>query len=366
MDFAFTDEQRALHDEMRALGAAVAGARPEDRLSELARGGALGLCIDTAFGGGGHDLQTTAYAYEALGAAVPDGGVLLAAGAHLFGVALVVQQVGTDDQKSRWLPQLASGERIATVAATEPESGSNIGAAKALVAPQDDGFVVNGDKCYVTNAAAAHQFLFVGRPSASARGLTTVLLSKGAGVVVGEPLPTLGLRSAGLAPVEFRDCPADADDVLGRPGAGMAVFQAAMTYERALVLAFRLGAMQRALDEAALFARKRRLADRPIADHQAVSHRLARMKLRLETARLLLYRTAWSLDQGERAHAEAALTKWHLADAALESAADALLLRGGAGFLEPAGLGAELADALGGSIHSGTQDVLPLIVARAL
>jgi alkylation response protein AidB-like acyl-CoA dehydrogenase len=90
------------------------------------------------------------------------------------------------------------------------------------------------------------------------------------------------------------------------------------------------------------------------------------MKLRLETARLLVYRTAWALDQGERAQADAALAKWHLAEAALHSATDALLLRGGAGFLESATLGAQLNDALGGSIHSGTQDVLPLIVARAL
>jgi alkylation response protein AidB-like acyl-CoA dehydrogenase len=172
----------------------------------------------------------------------------------------------------------------------------------------------------------------------------------------------VGLRSARLAPVAYDT---EADGVLGRAGAGMAVFQTAMSFERALVLAFRLGAMARGLDEAIAFARTRRLGDAPIAHHQAVSHRIARMKLRLESARLLVYRAAWLLDRGERdAHGEAALAKWHLADAAVESALDAIRLRGGAGYQTEAGLAVELDDAVGGTIHSGTADVLADIVAR--
>jgi len=146
----------------------------------------------------------------------------------------------------------------------------------------------------------------------------------------------------------------------------MAVFQLAMTYERALVLAFRLGAMGRTLDEAVRFVKQRKVGDKPIADHQAVTHRLARMKRRLECSRLLVYRAAWELDQGGRGHAEAALAKWQLADAALESALDGVQLRGGAGFLREAGLGDAVHDALGGAIHSGTQDVCASIVSRWL
>jgi alkylation response protein AidB-like acyl-CoA dehydrogenase len=139
-----------------------------------------------------------------------------------------------------------------------------------------------------------------------------------------------------------------------------------MTYERALVLAFRLGAMQRGLDEAVRFVRERRLGDQAIAEHQAVQHRIARMKRRLETSRLLVYRAAWLIDSGERATAEAALAKWHLAEAAMTSAFDALQLRGASGYLAASGLCAELDDTLGGSIHSGTEDVLASIVARCL
>jgi alkylation response protein AidB-like acyl-CoA dehydrogenase len=362
MDFAWTRDQEKLHRRMRELGAAVANTLPDRRMAALASGGALGLCIARDHGGGGQLLTTTALAYEGLGATLDDGGVLLAAGAHLFGVALTIQKVGTAEQKARWLADMATGACIGTVAATESGAGSDIAAVAATVTPAEFGYRVRGDKRYVTYADRAGLFLFVGH-AVGRRGLTTVIVeAEDAKLHIDAPLDTLGLRGARLAPVRFEGgC--DERHILGRVGGGMAVFQIAMTYERALVLAFRLGAMQRQLDEAIAFVRQRRLGDKPLADHQAVTHRIARMKQRLEAARLTTYRTAWLLDQGKRAQAEAALTKWHLAEAAVENALDAMRVRGGAAYLEGAGLGAELADTLGGNIHSGTPDVLANIVA---
>jgi alkylation response protein AidB-like acyl-CoA dehydrogenase len=367
MDFSWNDKQQQLHERMRVLGESVMAAPAPERLSLLAAQGVLGLSIDSAHGGGGWDSLTTAYAYEGLGATLADGGTLLAAGAHLFGVAMAIQAVGSPTQRDRWLPALAAGRCISTVAATEQQSGSNMGAIEAVVEPEGDGMVARGDKCFVTNAPAADLFLFVGRHGATGRGLTVALIEATApGVQVGEPLQTAGLKSAQLAPVVFSGCQLSDDAILGRPGAGMAVFQIAMNFERALVLAFRLGVMQRDLDQAVAFTRTRTLDGKPIARHQAVLHRLARMKLRLETARLCVYRAAWALDQSHRAHTEAALAKWHLADAALESALDAMALRGGAGYLDEAGFCATIDDALGATIHSGTQDVCATIIGRSL
>jgi len=367
MDFSWTDPQRELYERMARLGEPIMSLPPADRLGKLAEHGVLGLSIDADHGGGGWDLVSTAYAYEGLGAVVSDGGALLAAGAHLFGVAMVIQAVGTPAQKEQWLPALAAGQQVGTVAATESASGSNMGAIAGVVEPAGEGLVARGDKCFVTNAPGADLFLFVGRHGSSGRGLTVALVPAATpGVTVGKPLATAGLKSARLAPVTFADCPVSAAAVLGKPGAGMAVFQIAMSFERALVLAFRLGAMQRALDEGVTFARGRTLDGTPIAKHDAVLHRLARMKLRLETARLIVYRAAWALQQNHRAHTAAALAKWHVADAAVESSLDALLLRGGAGYLEEAGLAGTVDDALGGAIHSGTQDVCATIVGRSL
>jgi alkylation response protein AidB-like acyl-CoA dehydrogenase len=366
MDFGFSPAQSELYERMRALGGRVEAAPEGDRMRLLAEGGALGLPLPRDLGGEGWDLVSTARAYEGLGMSLRDGGLLLAAGAHLFGVALAVARVGSPAQQRRLLPELAAGRIIGTVAATEAGSGSDIASVSGVVERgAGGGFRVRGEKRYVTWADRAGLFLFVGRDGAGARGLSTLLVpARAPGIRVGERLSTAGLPGARLAPVVFEDVPVDDDALLGRAGAGLAVFQIAMTYERALILAFRLGAMERALDEAVRFCRARAVGDVPIARHQAVAGRIARMKLRLSTSRLLVYQAAWSLDQGQRAQAEAALAKWHLGESAVESALDDIALRGGAGYLEGSGLPGALDDALGGTIHSGTSDVLSMLVAR--
>jgi alkylation response protein AidB-like acyl-CoA dehydrogenase len=363
MDFGWSEAQQALHQRMIALGARVSQLPADGRMAELAAAGVLGLCLDRDHGGGGHDLLTTAYALEGLGRSLDDAGLLLAVGAHLFGVAMTLRQAGSDAQRQRWLAELATGARVATVAATEKGAGSDVAQVEATLEAIPHGWRASGSKAYVTHADRAGLYLFVAR-AAGQRGLSVALVPReSGGITVAAPLATLGLRGARLAPVSFA-CDLDEGCLLGRPGAGMAIFQLAMTYERALVLAFRLGAMQRQLDAAVAFARARKLGDVPIARHQAVSGRIARMRLRLEASRLLSYRAAWLLDHKKRAQAEAALAKWQLADAAVESALDAMRLRGALGYLEESGLGGELDDTLGGSIHSGTADVLAAIVAR--
>lgn len=366
MDFEWNPSQRALHARMRALGEEVSRLPADARLGRLASEGVLGLPIAADRGGGGFDLCGTAYAYEALGATLDDGGLLLAAGAHLFGVVLPLEKVGTPAQREAWIPRLASGAAIATIAATEKRAGSDVASIETTLERRGDRLFVRGEKCYVTNADRSDLFLVLAADTGGA-GVTALLVPRTApGITVGAPLPTTGLAGARLAEVRFDDVEVGEDAVVGRVGGGRTIFQIAMTYERALVLAFRVGAMARALDESVRFARERRVGGEPIARHEAVSHRVARMKLRLETSRLLLYKTAWQLDRGDRGQVEAALTKWQIADAALETALDAFRLRGGAAFLEPAGLGAQVDDTLGATIHSGTQDVLAGIVARWL
>lgn len=361
MDFGYSEAQNAIYARMRDVGARVAELPEPERLAALAEEGVLGLCLPAARGGGGVDLVTTARAFEGLGWHL-DGGLLLAAGAHLFGVALTIARVGSEAQRARWLPPLARGERIASVAATEHDAGSDVSAVTATLTPDAGGFRATGDKRYVTHADRADVFLWLGRRPGD-RGLTVALVERGPGVGHGPLYETAGLAGARLGPMAFDEVAVAADAVLGRPGAGMAVFQLAMSFERALVLAFRLGAMERQLEEAVAFARQRKVGGQRIAEHQAVRHRLVAMRARLASARLLTYQAASRLDAGERAHAEAALAKWALAEAAVDNATDALRLRGGAGLLAGEGHAAALVDALGGTIHSGTREVLADIVA---
>lgn len=363
VDFGFDEAQRRRYDTMVACGRDLpAGPAGMDALAEA---GVLGLPVPEAYGGGGASLVTTAHAFEGLGRGGADGGLLLAAGAHLFGLAMPVVRVGTEMQRKRWLPQLASGNCMGTVAATEADAGSDIAQVAAKLDDGDGGWRASGRKRYVTWADRADLFLFVARRP-SQRGLTCALVERGEEVAAGEAYPVPGLRGARLAPVDFDAAPVDPEaGPLGKAGGGMAVFQLSMAFERALVLAFRLGTMQAQLEAAIDFARRRRVGGKPIAAHQAVSHRIARMHQRLESARLLTYRAAWALDQGERAQLPAALAKWTLADAAVDNALDAARLRGGQAY-EGDALTAELTDVFGGTIHSGTADVLATIVAAWL
>ncbi|MBK8252069.1 MAG: acyl-CoA/acyl-ACP dehydrogenase [Polyangiaceae bacterium] len=367
MHFGFTQAERELFERMKALGARVEKAPHQDRLEMLAQAGVLGLSIPEEYGGGGFRLVATAGAYEALGTSLFDGGVLLAAGAHLFGVAMMIAKLGTVEQKTLLLPDLANGKVIATVAATEEESGSDVSGARAAAETTDNGFVITGNKRYVTAAARARLFFTIARNGQSGRGLSAFVVPRNAnGITVGEPLRVMGLHNAELAPVSFYETRVDKSALIGKAGAGIAAFQVAMTYERALILAFRLGAMAEELKRSIHFVRTRRLGDTPIAKHQAVAHRVARMKMTLETSRLMTYRAAWALDQGQRAQEEAALAKWHVAESATAFMLDAIKLRGGKAFLEEGGLVQTLNDTVGGSFHSGTEEVLANIVAAWL
>jgi len=164
----------------------------------------------------------------------------------------------------------------------------------------------------------------------------------------------------------LEDCVISEDALLGREGAGLSIFQSAMEWERSFIFASHVGSMHRQLDECIEFARNRVVFDKSIDNYQSVSNRLANMKLRLETAQLLLYKAAWLKSQGEPCATEAALAKLHLSEAFVESSIDAIRIHGGKGYLSDGGIERDLRDAMGGVIYSGTSDIQRQIIAQLL
>ena len=176
----------------------------------------------------------------------------------------------------------------------------------------------------------------------------------------------MGLRTVPYGRISLQDCRVPAESLLGKPGAGASIFNFIQVWERSLVLAPHLGAMQRLLDQCVAVARNKMRADVPIGKHQAVSHRIANMKLRLETARLLLYKTAWHQQRGISNLMEAALTKIHLSESLAQTSLDAIAIHGGDGYRTAVGIERNLRDAIGATIYSGTSDVQRNIVASLL
>ncbi len=379
MDYSWTPEQDELYagilrfarenlnattlerDRTRRFG--------EEEWKKCAGFGLAGLCIPRESGGLGLDCLSTARALEALGRGCSDGGLGFSLSAHLFACAVPVHLHGSPDQKERYLARLASGEWIGANAITESEAGSDAFALKARARKEGDGYVISGEKSFVTNAPVARLFLVYAStaPENGFLGISAFLVERDTpGLKAGRPMETTGLTTSPISSLYLDDCRVPASALLGREGAGGSIFKDSMGWERSCLFAFWLGALERQLEETVDHAKSRRQFGHPIGSNQAVSHRIADMKLRLEAARLLLYRACWERAAGHPSELAASLAKLAVSEAFVASSLDAVQIFGGSGVMQEIGIERYLRDALPGTIYSGTSEMQRELIARAL
>jgi hypothetical protein len=380
MDFSWSEAQLGLQQRLLDFARAelddpalaerdAASAFSRDLWQKCAAAGIQGLPVPAAYGGSGLDLSSTALAMETLGYACRDHGLLFLLGAQLWSVAMPIATLGNEAQKAALLPRLCRGEILALHGMTEPESGSDAFAlrTRARWDAARRGYVLDGTKTLITGAPVADVGLVYATvdPELGRWGVTAFVLDlRTRGVEASANLPKMGLRTAPMGRLAFRDCFVPESARLGEEGSGAAIFTHSMTWERGLLGAAQIGAMARQLEMCVEHARTRRQFGQPIGSFQAVACRIADMKLRLETARLLLYRTAWELDQGVDAELDAALTKLQVSESYLDSSLDAVRVFGGRGYLADDGVERQLRDAVGGTLYSGTSDIQKLTIAR--
>ena len=379
MSFGF----RAEHEELKA--AAVAFARRSlavditagDRSATFSRQGwkacaefgVQGLPIPQRYGGRGESLLATIAVMEGLGYGCRDAGLLFSINAHLWSVALPILLYGSAAQKERLLPGLCDGSRIGANAATEPDAGSDVFALRMRALPDGDGYVLTGTKTFVSNAPVADLFLTYATtdPARGVLGISGFVVERATpGVAVRAEIDKMGLRTSPMAEVTFEEVRVSADDRLGREGRGAEVFQSSMEWERGCILASSLGAMQRQLEESIEHARRRKQFGQAIGKFQSVANRIVAMKLRLETARPLVYQIGWLKDEGRSAELEAAMAKLYVSEAFVESCVDAIQIHGGYGYTTALPYERELRDAIGGTLYSGTSEIQRQIIATKL
>ncbi len=307
---------------------------------------------------------------HAFGHSCADMGLVFAAAAHQFACAMPIVEFASESLRRDLLPKMASGELIGSNAITEPGAGSDSTALKTRALPQDDGgYILDGFKSFAGNAPVADVFVAYAttQPEYGALGITGfVVESERPGVMVSEPLRKVCLRSCPAGEVTFAGCRVPVANRLGEEGQGRFVFQSSMGWERACLFAAFLGMMERQLEETLAYARSRRQFGKAIGAYQAVSHRIAEMKFRLESSRLLLYRACWGMDQGDPQQLHIALSKLAISEGALASSLDAVRIFGGRGCLEGFGIEEMFRDSVGTVIFSGTSDMQREIVAREL
>jgi alkylation response protein AidB-like acyl-CoA dehydrogenase len=378
MDFSLTDDQR----EIQALARDFAQAEiepnaaawdrehrfPDELYPKLGELGLMGVCVPEELGGAGADFLSYILVLEEISRA--DAGVGVTVAVHTSACTLPILAFGTDEQRERFVPPLARGEKIGAFALTEAGAGSDAGAIRTLATPDGDGWRISGTKQFISTARQAGTFLFFARTDPAiegARGISAFLLDRDHVEVTREE-EKLGLNSSSTGELRI-EARVDGDRLLHEEGKGFTVAMATLDGGRIGIAAQALGIAQGATDYALDYAKDRETMGKPIAQHQLVAAKLADMETATEAARGLLYRFGRMADDGvdgpelTKASAQA---KLFCSDTAMWVATEAVQILGGYGYVKEYPVERMMRDAKITQIYEGTNEIQRLVIAREM
>ncbi len=378
MNFSLTHEQQQVQARARAFAQDEVAplAREADQTGEfplhlVRRMGELGFLagpIDPDYGGAGMDYVSFALVYEELGRA--DSSVRGFLAVHAGLVSLCIRDWGGEEQKRRYLPRLATGEWIGCYCLTEPNAGSDAASMETTAREEGDGFVLNGEKIWITNGNIADlAIVFATRdPAARHRGICAFLVPTDTPGLRREPIEgqELGHRASDHARIVFDECRVPKSALLGEPGQGFKVAMSALDHGRLGVAAGALGVAQACLDACVAFSRTRRQFGKRIGDFEMIQANLADMAADVEAARLLVYRAAWLKQQGLPTTKETSIAKLFTTEVAVKAASDAVLIHGGRGYSNSYPVERYYRDIKGLQIYEGTSHIQRIVIAREL
>jgi len=376
LDFSWSEEQAAFRKEVirfakEELNDDVARRDrdeefPFDFWKKCAAFGIQGLPVPPEYGGGGADTLTTVCALEALGYGCKDNGFLF-----LLERAHVDHGDSVDGVRHRRAETPVPAEvdqRGMDRAALHDRAGFRFG----RLQPEDSGGTQGRPLCDQWQQDVHHHTIYGDLfivfanvdPSKGANGVTGFLIEKGTpGLVVGQKLHKMGLRTSPMSEVALVDCEVPAENILGKEGSGQAIFTHSMEWERTCILASHLGMMQRLQETCVKYARERRQFGEPIGKYSAIGNKIADMEVRLESGRLLVYKAAWLKSQGRHALREASMAKLYVSEACVQSCLDAIQIHGGYGYMTEYEMERDLRDAISGKLYSGTSEIQRVIIA---
>ena len=342
-----------------------------DLWKECASFGIQGLAATKEFGGMFEEfsLQRSVLAMEAFGYGCKDVGFSIAMNAHLWVVELTISLFGTTDQKNRFLPKMCNGAWIGAHGLTEANSGSDVYSMETTAKKVDNGYILNGEKCLITLAPLFDVAIVFANlaPEKGKWGVTGFIVTADQpGVIRGKMEHKMGLRTVPIGKITLDNCFVPEENRLGPEFSGLSICNDSLEYDRCCMLAGKLGAMQRQLEENIAFVKQHKRFGQSIGKFQSVSNRIADMQLRIETSKLLLYKMAWLKDQGQSAMLQAAMLKLHLSESFVDSSLDSIRIHGGNGYLTEYEIERDLRDSIGGILYAGTSDIQRNLIASLL
>ena len=375
MNFDLTPEQQLVRDTVRKFAesriAPVAAELdrehrfPYELVAELAELGLMGMTVPEEYGGAGADTVSYAIAVEELTRI--DSSVAITLAAHHSLGTLPIFYFGNEEQKRDWLPQLASGKRLAAFGLTEPGAGSDAGASRTTATLRDGQWIVNGSKIFITNAGTDITACVTITARTGEGELSNLIVPNGTpGYEISPPMEKMGWHASDTRELSFRDCSVPEGNLLGPRGQGFGQFLEILDGGRISVAAMAVGLAQGAYDLAAAYAREREQFGRPVAKFQAVQFRLVDMATEIEAARNLVYKVAWVKDQGRPFGKEAAIAKLYSGEMSNRVVNWALQVHGGYGYMDEFAISRLYRDQKILEIGEGTNEVQRMVIARHL
>jgi alkylation response protein AidB-like acyl-CoA dehydrogenase len=338
---------------------------PYDLVAELAGLGLMGMPIPEEYGGAGADTLAYALAIEELTRV--DSSVAITVAAHTSLGTMPIFLFGTEEQKREWLPDLASGRRLAAFGLTEPQAGSDAGATRTKADLRDGRWVVNGAKIFITNAGTDISACVTITARTGEDEISNLIVPNGApGYRISKPMKKLGWRASDTRELSFEDCEVPEGNLLGERGRGLQQFLEILDGGRISVAAMGVGLAQGAYDLAYAYAKEREQFGQPIASFQAIQFRLADMATEIEAGRALVYKAAWLKDQGRPFAREAAMAKLYTGELSNRVANWALQIHGGYGYMDEYAVSRLYRDQKILEIGEGTNEVQRMVIAKHL
>ena len=377
MDFELTEEQKMVKEAAADFAKNTLMPRaeefdqneeiPKEIYQELAGLGYMGIMLPEEFGGSNFDFISYILIMEEFAKACA--ALQIALSVHNSLTCDAILNFGTPEQKKKYLPALAKGEKIGAYSLTEPGSGTDAGSLRTSAVPKDDFYILNGTKTFVTNGGIADLFVvFVStNPELKSKGISCLLVEKGTeGFSIGAKEKKMGIKGSDTRELSFSDCKIPKENLLGKENQGFKIALILLDPSRIAVGAQSIGIAQAAFDEALKYSKERVQFGQPLCNFQAIQFKLADMATQIDAARLLVHRAAYINSKGIRCSREAAMAKLFASEVANRVVNEAVQIHGGYGYMKEYAVERYFRDARVTEIYEGTSEAQRMVISRHL